>query len=131
MLQGEHSSILSTFFKLPFVIKIFVMFIFEWSLKIGFTIRYDKGRWTAVVPLGHFNSFIFKQDKEFVKDLPLVYTTPEKAVLASVFNISEHPTIGTLLGKAATDIDMDSALVQLKPKQSPTHCLSAKLFERK
>ena len=28
---------LSTFIKLPFVIKIFVLSIFEWSLKTGFT----------------------------------------------------------------------------------------------
>ena len=33
MLQGEHSSILSTFIKLPFVIKIFVLSIFEWLLR--------------------------------------------------------------------------------------------------
>ena len=30
MLRGEHSAILSTFIKLPFVIKIFVFSIFEW-----------------------------------------------------------------------------------------------------
>ena len=30
---------LSTFIKLPFVIKIFVLFIFEWPLKTGFTVR--------------------------------------------------------------------------------------------
>ena len=30
MLQGEHSAILLTFIKLPFVIKIFVLSIFEW-----------------------------------------------------------------------------------------------------
>ena len=30
MLQGEHSAILSAFIKLPFVIKIFVLSIFEW-----------------------------------------------------------------------------------------------------
>ena len=30
MLQGEHSAILSTFIKLPFVIKIFVLSFFEW-----------------------------------------------------------------------------------------------------
>ena len=30
MLQGEHSAILSTFIKLKFVIKIFVLSIFEW-----------------------------------------------------------------------------------------------------
>ena len=29
MLQGEHSAILSTFIKLPFVINIFVLSIFE------------------------------------------------------------------------------------------------------
>ena len=38
MLQWEHSAILSTFIKLPFVIKIFVLSIFEWSLKTGFTV---------------------------------------------------------------------------------------------
>ena len=30
MLQGEHSAILSTFIKLPFVIKIFFLSILEW-----------------------------------------------------------------------------------------------------
>ena len=38
MLQGEHSAILSTLIKLPFVIKIFVFPIFEWPLKTGFTV---------------------------------------------------------------------------------------------
>ena len=38
MLQGEHSAILSTFIKLPFVIKIFVLSIFKWLLKTGFTV---------------------------------------------------------------------------------------------
>ena len=37
MLQREHSAILSTFIKLPFVIKIFVLSIFEWPLKAGLT----------------------------------------------------------------------------------------------
>ena len=36
MLQGEHSAILSTFIKLPFAIKIFVLSIFERPLKTGF-----------------------------------------------------------------------------------------------
>ena len=34
----EHSSILSTFIVLPFVIKIFVLSIFEWPLRTGFTV---------------------------------------------------------------------------------------------
>ena len=38
MLQEEHSAILSTFVKLPFVIKIFVLSIFEWPLKTGLTV---------------------------------------------------------------------------------------------
>ena len=35
----EHSAILSTFIKLPFVVKIFVLSIFEWPLKTGFTVH--------------------------------------------------------------------------------------------
>ena len=38
MLQGEHSAILSTFIKLPFVIKIFVLSIFEWPFYTCFTV---------------------------------------------------------------------------------------------
>ena len=38
MLQGEHSAILSTFIKLPFVFKTFVLSMFEWPLKTGFTV---------------------------------------------------------------------------------------------
>ena len=34
----EHSAILLTFIKLPFVIKICVLSIFEWLLKTGFTV---------------------------------------------------------------------------------------------
>ena len=34
----EHSAILSIFFKLPFAIKTFVLSIFEWPLKTGFTL---------------------------------------------------------------------------------------------
>ena len=38
MLQGEHSAILSTFFKLPFVINIFVLSIFKWPFYTVFTV---------------------------------------------------------------------------------------------
>ena len=38
MLQREHSAILSTFIKLPFVIEIFVLAIFEWLFYTGFTV---------------------------------------------------------------------------------------------
>ena len=36
--EWEHSAILSTFIKLPFVIKVFLLSIFEWPLKTGFTV---------------------------------------------------------------------------------------------
>ena len=36
--KGEHSAILSTFIKLPFVFKTIFMSIFEWPLKTGFAV---------------------------------------------------------------------------------------------
>ena len=42
MLQGEHCAILSTFIKLPFVIKTFVLSVFVWPLKTGFTVLFLK-----------------------------------------------------------------------------------------
>ena len=38
MLQRSISAILSTFIKLPFVFKTFVLSMFEWPLKTGFTV---------------------------------------------------------------------------------------------
>ena len=38
MLPLEHSAILSTFIKLPFSIKTFVLSVFKWLLKTGFTV---------------------------------------------------------------------------------------------
>ena len=40
MLQREQSAILLTFIKQPFVIKIFVLSIFEWPFYTGFTVVY-------------------------------------------------------------------------------------------
>ena len=37
MLQGEHSALLSTFIKLPIVVKILVLSIFEWPFYTEFT----------------------------------------------------------------------------------------------
>ena len=41
MLQGEHSAILSTFIKLPFVIRTFVLSIFEWPFYTGFIVQWN------------------------------------------------------------------------------------------
>ena len=38
MLQWDHSAILLTFIKPPFVIKIFVLSIYEWWFYTGFTV---------------------------------------------------------------------------------------------
>ena len=45
MLPFEHSAILSAFIRLPFVFKTFVLSIFEWLLKTGFTVYiFDKDK---------------------------------------------------------------------------------------
>ena len=41
MLQVEHSAILTTFNKLPIVIRIFVLSIFEWPIYTGFTVIFN------------------------------------------------------------------------------------------
>ena len=38
MLQGEHSAIFLNFIKLPFVIKIFDLSVFEWPFYTDFTV---------------------------------------------------------------------------------------------
>ena len=42
MLQGEHSAILSTCIELPHGFKTFVLSIFEWPLKTGFTVVFTR-----------------------------------------------------------------------------------------
>ena len=46
LLQGEHSAIRLTFIKLPFVIKIIVLFIFKWPFFTGFTVQ-DKNKYNT------------------------------------------------------------------------------------
>ena len=63
MLQGEHSEILLTFIKLPFVIKIFVLSFFEWpftqvllylseeeSRPLYITLSYDVASGSEITP---------------------------------------------------------------------------------
>ena len=54
---GEHSPILSTFIQLPFVIHIFVLSIFEWPLKTGFTVCVFVVNVLILVLINIFNSF--------------------------------------------------------------------------
>ena len=56
MLQWEHSAILWTFIKLPFVTKAFVLSIFEWPLKTGFTVYYESSTLLIVIALDYLIS---------------------------------------------------------------------------
>ena len=53
MLQGEHSTTLLTFIKLPFVIKIFVLSVFEWPFYTGFTVIPTTYKCRLSVPYPH------------------------------------------------------------------------------
>ena len=68
MLQGEHSAILLTFIKLPFVIKIFVLSIFEKPFYTGFIVChfYSKSLEINLITQKHYNN-PFKNVNEFVK----------------------------------------------------------------
>ena len=56
MLQGEHSAILSAFIKLPFVIKIFVLSIFEWPFTQ--VLLYMKGQKVRISKLPVYDEFL-------------------------------------------------------------------------
>ena len=58
-LCGEHSTILPTFIKLLFVIKIFVLSIFEWPFCTGFTVYVLS--FNLLKPNGIFLSYKFDQ----------------------------------------------------------------------
>ena len=51
MLQGEHSAILTSVIKLPFVVKICVLSIFEWPFYTGFTVL-ELSSWCHVAVIG-------------------------------------------------------------------------------
>ena len=53
-----HSAILLTFNKLPFVIKIFVLSIFEWPFYTGFTIFTVVFSFAIISPLGERKSWV-------------------------------------------------------------------------
>ena len=49
MLQWEHSAILLTCIKLPFVIKIIVLSILEWPFYTGFTVIFKYFKYKAKI----------------------------------------------------------------------------------
>ena len=68
MAQGEHSATLSTFIMVPFVIKDLCLSIFEWLLKIGFTVLdLSIGRLTGLF-------LIFESVTEYIRRLGIITT---------------------------------------------------------
>ena len=65
MLHGEHSAILSIFIKLLFVIKIFVLSIFEWPYYTGFIAFRKMLRPTILNIEDALNSLYFLHTKLF------------------------------------------------------------------
>ena len=61
MIQEEHSAILSTFIKLPLVIKIFVVSIFEWPFNTGFTVLPSEFHLTDEMWDFYFNDDILQE----------------------------------------------------------------------
>ena len=62
-------SILSTFIKLPFVSKIFVLSIFEWPLKTGFTVTSISGI--------HEAEYFVRFAESFINPLQQLHTSEE------------------------------------------------------
>ena len=59
MLQGEHSAIPSTFIRLLFVIKIFVLSVFEWPFHTGFTVHTQLPNVTRSLVVSRVFSFTY------------------------------------------------------------------------
>ena len=67
MLQVEHSAILSTFIKLPIVIKIFVLSIFVRPFYTGFTVDVVGAYQQDLTSVTHYTN-VHSSDLDFYKD---------------------------------------------------------------
>ena len=96
MLQGEHSARLLTFIRLPLVIKIFVLSIFDWPFYTGFTVQhvsYSFPEWQCVCV--HWSDRICEQWRPTgygnrTWDGPRSYATCRKIHSFTLFSLSEH-----------------------------------------
>ena len=84
MLQGELSAILSTFIKLPNVVKIFVLSIFECPLKTGIRKAAYDGPNKPTHPLSLARPFLF------------VYSASMKSYQYRIFDSSENISYSSL-----------------------------------
>ena len=107
MLPLEHSAILSTFIKLPFVIKIFVLSIFEWPLKTGFTVPKIHG----------LMSFFFRSRRErMCPKMPLDPSSEEYTWQSKIWTIYRHEKWRDLKEKVQTIIKVTAPKSRKKQK---------------
>ena len=97
MLQGEHSAILLTFIELPSVIKVFVLSIFEWPLKTGFTV-FDKTLQIISLhmeePMAIKNiSILFLQIKQGGMVPKELYSQPEPDIRMTAVTVKSSSTL--------------------------------------
>ena len=113
MFQGKHSAILSTFNKLPFVIKTFVLSIFKWPFYTGFTVCKNllsfrpfstDQRINTIDPRSYFYLFDFiEQSRMARRDLALVTTWVSKRAyslwkLAHIWSVIIRNSINICFG---------------------------------
>ena len=81
-IQGEHSAILLTFIKLLFVIKIFILSIFEWTFYTGFTV-YEK----SPKRINSGNIDCFPKMHEIIVQYSVKYLEEENVTITTVYGI--------------------------------------------
>ena len=92
MLQWEHSAILSTFIKLRFVIKIFVLSIFEWPFYTGFTVWACMSTFFVMRPRPHSQFTLFHLiNSLYETEFNLSYDTKNNAFNPFMPNGISHP----------------------------------------
>ena len=116
MLQGEHSAILSTFVKLPFVIiKIFVLAIFESPFDTGFTVFPQVRR--VLLPV--YLDFMEEEDIRMSAYLSFMDTRPPRPDLEIITrSILEEPSynVGALVW---------ANLMQLSNRTTTCNCIQS------
>ena len=112
MLSLEHSAIhlLLTFIKLPFIIKIFVLSIFEWPPKTGFTVYID------IVRTFHFQS---------IQGCNYIFASEHSPLTAN--SEGSHETVGMCWLAIAFSQSRDKPPVSLSNK----HCAAIKTTKMK
>ena len=96
MLRGEHFAILSTFIKLPVVFKTFVLSIFEWLLKTGFTVYCLVYMYSAVCYTSRYKD-IFWGPLDWTLFISLCFWVPVNNYVNA--ETVSSPNLTSLLGK--------------------------------